>query len=278
MGNDRVFLSYAKENRAVVDRYLDVFRRRGIDVWIDHEQINSGESIIEHVEKAIQECRYAVIFFSKEYEQKVWPSKERQTLLYMMFESEKAGGEPRGIFVVRLDNNPLPPFLLDRIWHSNDDPAGFADLVAQKLGLGRQAPIAQKQLDTLVFLNKLDGIALEQLAAKLVRELRARQTNEPPRIVVLLPGFGKLECECMPPTDAEFLLEELEGRLRECGIHRRFIRNYQDNLNKAGLGKFDEAFRIAMDDRIADLDVVRFGKQGIRELLTGLILSIWLLA
>src|SRR5436309_7790008 len=101
MSNERIFFSYATENRGVVDQYLDAFRQRGIEVWIDHEQIRYGDSLVARIEEAIQQCRHAVIFFSKEYAEKVWTSEEKKALVHMLIESSRTGDETRTVFVVR---------------------------------------------------------------------------------------------------------------------------------------------------------------------------------
>lgn len=285
MSDRSVFFSYTTDNREQVAPYLEAFKRRGIDVWIDFEQIAPGQSIAARINAALAACSQAVVFHSVAYAKKVWTQDEMNALIHMMVESNRAGTEQRTIFVVKLDPTELPPLLRHRLWTAGE-PDKLATVVADKLAPqgAQSSPDAgltpTVTLDAATFLADLDGVALEQLASQLVPTLRAAPIPAPlappaPFAVnVLLRGYGRLQFGCMsrPVVDSE--VEEIAAILKRCGIHRRFIRGFQDKLASNGLGIYDEAFRYALDEQIEYLDVARLGRNGLRDWLVAVILTV----
>jgi hypothetical protein len=274
-----VFFSYATEDRRQVDPYLAAFQGRGIGVWIDTEQIAPGQSIDARINKALDACRHAVIFHSASYAQKVWTQEEMNALIHLMVESNRPGAEQRTIFVVKLDPTELVPLLRHRLW-TGGDPDRLAAVVADKLGLSRAAPPPAPGLNTANFLDDLDGVALEQLAAQLVDPLRqapvappGRRTLAPFPVAILLRGYGRLHLDCMPRPAVDPDVDQIASILYRCGIYRRRIRGFQDQLARGGLGIYDESFRIALDEQIEQIDGARFGQNGLRHMLNAVILG-----
>jgi len=275
----QVFFSYAAENRAVVDAYVAAFERLGIDVWIDHTKINHGESIVELLNKAIDECDVAVVFFSEAYARKPWTNEEQRALLYEFVESNRVGAEQRTIFVVKLDDTPLPPMLRHRLWRGSNDVATIAGSIADWIGVDAQPEQTTQNRVISAVPNELGGVALEQLAVQLVNSIRDMPSSKIPiRLPVFVKGHGQVAVECMPRPTCDGVVEDISSRLYRCNSHRRQIGAHQRRLADGGLGIFDESFRIAMDQQIERLDAARFGTSselGLRELLDGLILAVY---
>jgi hypothetical protein len=272
-----VFFSYATEDRSLVDRYADAFRSDQIEVLIDHLQIGHGDSIVGALNEALERCRHAVVFFSESYARNQWTNEEQRALLYEFVESSQDAEQSRSIFVVKLDETPLPPLLRHRVWRSAGDPKALAQSIALRLG---QAPTGEADRRTRELTGipmELDGVALEQLGVQLVAALReARPSTSPVRISVILKGHGNVFLDCLPRPASDLVIEDIKASLHVCTSHRRHIAAYQKKLSDGGLSIFDEAFRIALDQQIEYLDRARFGaarEPALREYLDSLILS-----
>lgn len=279
VATQKVFISYATEDSQSVVPFLEAFERAGVEVWIDHQQIGHGQSIVELIDDAISGCAVALVFYSKIYQQKPWTKEERRALVYQFVESNREESDGRAIFVVNLDDTLLPPTLAHRLWKGNSSPAEVVRGIQAWMG---QAP-SNQDVDNATstidnFLVEMNGIALEQVAVQLLEQMRdAPIGKEPLRLVVFVKSFGQVCVECMPRPACDNVLQEIEALLHQANAHRRFIGSYQQQLAEGGMGIYDEAFRIALDKKIAALDAVHFSPNasaGLLEQLESLILSV----
>lgn len=62
-----VFVSYVRENRAIVDRLCDALSARGVKVWLDRNQIAPGTRWRDATRTAIRHGQHFIACFSKEY-------------------------------------------------------------------------------------------------------------------------------------------------------------------------------------------------------------------
>jgi len=60
----KVFLSYASEDRVVVDVIFRALKERGIDAWKDDKALRVGERFDDKIEQAIEEADFALVFLS----------------------------------------------------------------------------------------------------------------------------------------------------------------------------------------------------------------------
>lgn len=65
-----VFISYVHENETEVQRLADELTQRGIEVWLDKEEIKPGSRWQDAVAEAIDKGDFFVACFSKEYNKK----------------------------------------------------------------------------------------------------------------------------------------------------------------------------------------------------------------
>lgn len=61
------FISYVRENGAIVERLCDELRQQGIEVWLDRDQIRPGERWRQAIRQAIEHGAFFLACFSKEY-------------------------------------------------------------------------------------------------------------------------------------------------------------------------------------------------------------------
>lgn len=103
----QVALSFAGEQRAYVDKIAQCLRQAEISVYYDDfEKHDSwGKDLYQHLSDIYQKrAQYCIVFVSKEYEQKVWPSHElRNAQARALQEKDK-----EYILPVRFDDTDLP--------------------------------------------------------------------------------------------------------------------------------------------------------------------------
>jgi hypothetical protein len=107
----QVFLSYATEDTNIVSQVVQAFKARGLSYWVDYEQIEFGDRIVEKIEEGLQGSRYIVACLSKRQAESGWCRAEYGTLLYREFSGETA----RRVIPLSLDGTEKGasvPFLL----------------------------------------------------------------------------------------------------------------------------------------------------------------------
>lgn len=97
-----VFLSHSSRDKRLAVRVETGLSRSGMSVWIDHENIRAGGLLLDALQAAIVASRSLVLLWSK-------PASESR---YVSAEWQAAWLLEKAIIPCRLDETPLPPFLL----------------------------------------------------------------------------------------------------------------------------------------------------------------------
>src|SRR5690242_5369567 len=72
-----VFISHASEDKDVVAIPLaQVFRRAGLRVWLDRQELRIGDSLHEKIDEGLAHSRYGVVIISPSFLAKRFPRKE----------------------------------------------------------------------------------------------------------------------------------------------------------------------------------------------------------
>ena len=128
-------LSFASDQRDYVERVAEELDYRGVRIFYDaYEQANLwGRNLGEYFKEVFQDkCRYCIVFASKEYATKMWPTVELENAL-------KRATESRNDFIlpVRFDDTIIPgiPYTLGYLDAHNHSPVRISQLAAQKLGV-----------------------------------------------------------------------------------------------------------------------------------------------
>ncbi|MEN8177729.1 MAG: TIR domain-containing protein [Pseudomonadota bacterium] len=131
-----IFLSYAREDEAWVERFCDLLKSQGISVWKD-SSIPSGKSFGRVIEEAIASARAVVVVWSHYSVESDW------------VRAEATEGLRRGILMPVLRDNAVPPLRFRTIqtielsdWKFETDHAKFMRLVKEIKGLPESPPIA----------------------------------------------------------------------------------------------------------------------------------------
>jgi hypothetical protein len=102
-----VFLSYASEDRSVVEKLKEALDEAGVDVFFDREQLQGGDKWLPKLERNIHECSLFVPVISNNIstlERRYFKHEWNQALL----ESKQALGEDIFLFPVVIDGTALP--------------------------------------------------------------------------------------------------------------------------------------------------------------------------
>ena len=84
-----VFLSFRGEDtrRSFTDHLYDALKRKGVLTFRDDEKLERGKSISQELSKAIEESRFAIVVFSKNYASSTWCLNELEKILRSMKET-----------------------------------------------------------------------------------------------------------------------------------------------------------------------------------------------
>lgn len=97
----KVFISHSSKNKKVAGRLCDDLRRKKIEVWLDRDQLHSGDPLIDDLQTAITESTHFLLLWSK-------PASESR---YVKAEWQAAYDLEKVIISCFLDKTPLPLFL-----------------------------------------------------------------------------------------------------------------------------------------------------------------------
>lgn len=100
-----VALSFAGEDREYVEEISEQLKAAGMRVFYDtnYQADMWGEDLVEYLDQVYRvKARYAIIFVSRHYAEKMWPRHERRSALARALEQGTAYVLP-----VRLDDTPL---------------------------------------------------------------------------------------------------------------------------------------------------------------------------
>ena len=144
-----VGLSFAGEQRKYVEEVADALKSRGVRVFFDdyERDVLWGRDLYAHLSEVYQYmCRFCVIFVSKEYADKVWPNRERQSAQARALEAKQ-----EYILPARFDDTPIPG-LLDTVGYidlNQVSPLQLSEMITTKLGTDTRQHYMPPTLDRL---------------------------------------------------------------------------------------------------------------------------------
>ncbi|HEU4882349.1 MAG TPA: toll/interleukin-1 receptor domain-containing protein [Longimicrobium sp.] len=266
-----LFISYASEDRPVVREYVDAFAERGLRVWIDQQEIEPSDSIVARINEGIGGSQYAVVFHSEQYAQKVWTREEQAALVYAAIVNDE-----RRVWVVVLDDAPLPPLLAHRSYRRRPDPVAFAQELGELMGRNgagalftRESGAAAGAGPTTTAWAALEPRVVE-LAARQVVQLGPQFLNsrkDVEWIELRLPHVGTLSVEIPVPAEHRESVADLASCLTILDTHMAFIRRLKEQIAQ-GPGFLQVGFEIELDRRLQEREGVRREILGYLEVLT----------
>lgn len=242
-----IFFSYATEERASLRAFALDFERLGMRALIDHEQISTGASIPESINRMIAESDGAVLFYSTAYARKPWTREEQNAIVYRSMESKDYQ-----VGVVRLDSAELPPLLAHRLWvgsaHGSSLAKAFAPDIRTALGLSE----TRREVEDWITILREEE--LEALATAIHLELEQHPSAS--SLCWKTKRLGRLSIELIQPglqrlrDNLAFVLRILQSV--------DFLRNrLRERIVKGGLGIFEGPFLLEEQDRLKQIEEFR---------------------
>jgi len=129
-----IVLSFAGEDRDYVERVAAILKASDVSVFYDNyeEATLWGKDLVEHLHKVYSgSARFCVMFISKHYGEKVWPTHERRSAFEKAVESKE-----EYILPARFDDTDLPGLrkTVGYVDLRRKTPEHLAILILQKLG------------------------------------------------------------------------------------------------------------------------------------------------
>lgn len=129
-----VVLSFAGEEREYVEKVAEILKHNSVNLFYDKYEEASlwGKELTEHLDKVYRgSARYCVIFISKHYKDKVWPTQEKRSALVRALEEKE-----EYILPARFDDTEIPGLrpTIGYVSLKDKTPKELALLILQKLG------------------------------------------------------------------------------------------------------------------------------------------------
>lgn len=105
----KLFVSYCHKDKKVVRQTIDALRSYGLDFWIDEEQIDIGDRIMERVDHGMKESDIPIIFMSKHTKESMFAKHELQTFFSRIIYERT---DNKSWFLVKLDDVDLNEIVL----------------------------------------------------------------------------------------------------------------------------------------------------------------------
>jgi len=128
-----IVLSFAGEDRPYVEEVAELLTERDVRCFYDkYEDVTLwGKDLAEHLDKVYSSARFCVMFISKHYADKVWPSHERRSALARAIEQRE-----EYILPARFDDTEIPGIrhTIGYVDLRVTDPERLAEMILRKLG------------------------------------------------------------------------------------------------------------------------------------------------
>ncbi|MFI6097041.1 TIR domain-containing protein [Lentzea sp. NPDC051213] len=105
----KVFLSFAGKDRPHAEQLRAELEARSVNAYLDENEIAPGENVVSAINEALATSDYYVLLWSANTPQREWVTKEWTAAFNLEMTRRRAF-----LFIVRLDEEPLPPLLSPR--------------------------------------------------------------------------------------------------------------------------------------------------------------------
>ncbi len=105
----KLFVSYCHKNKKQVHKIIDELRSFGLDFWLDEEQIDFGDRLLERIDEGMRECDIPIIFISNATKEALFAQHELKTFFSQIIYQKSS---EKKWFIVKLDDVNLNDILL----------------------------------------------------------------------------------------------------------------------------------------------------------------------
>lgn len=96
----KLFVSYCHKNKQQVHKIIEELRSFGLDFWLDEEQIDEGENLIDRIDKGMREVDIPIVFLSQSTKESLFAQQELKTFFLRIINQKST---KKKWFIVRLD-------------------------------------------------------------------------------------------------------------------------------------------------------------------------------
>lgn len=135
----KVFISYSHKDEAFADMLVEDLREADIEVWIDQDAIEPGQSIAQRINQGLASTDYVLILVSSAFLNSNWTTSESSAAIVAATDSQREN---------------LIPLLLEDVW--NDVPP----LIKHRLFVDfrKQANLLEYRSSLKTLVRKLTGV------------------------------------------------------------------------------------------------------------------------
>jgi hypothetical protein len=125
MSKQKVFISYSHVDSAWVREFAQSLGRRGVEVWLDQDKVQIGESLRDAIEKGLRESDLVVALINHE-------SVKRPALFFELGAALGMGKRIVGVVPKEFDASELPQSLRLRRYLVKESPETTADMLVSE--------------------------------------------------------------------------------------------------------------------------------------------------
>lgn len=123
-----VFISYSSSDKPLVGKITTDLKSNGITYWLDYEQIEPGDKMIQSIEKGLKGSRFVLCCFSRNQLKSGWCRAEYESIL-----DDVINGTTHQIVIpLILDNlkyKKVPPLIRRLKFERYSDPIGYQNIL-----------------------------------------------------------------------------------------------------------------------------------------------------
>ncbi len=102
-----LFLSHRSSEKKVVRQVASAIKTKGVGIWFDEEQLIPSQSLVEELDRALQNMTHYVLFWSRSCVDAPWVNRELRSAISRLVEKQIP------LLIVRLDDTPVPAIVAD---------------------------------------------------------------------------------------------------------------------------------------------------------------------
>ena len=107
-----VFLCYAPDDKAAILKLKQTLADYGLNVWLDDEQIDIGDSVRDTIERGVEQSRFLVVCLSRHFTNSCWGRADYEALLRRILATRNADVLP--VLTGDYDEADIPEMFYDK--------------------------------------------------------------------------------------------------------------------------------------------------------------------
>lgn len=254
-----LFISYSSEDAASVAAVVACLKERGLAVWFDQSDVLPSHNVVSEIDLALGSCSHFLLFASRAYFNSEWATAEYRAALYMALSKRSVS-----VLVVRLDDSPLPPLIapLNHIPFTTPAEvcATITDFFAPPAESADSSRSPRGRHWSKCSWDSLDDAHLYTVLDTLLSNIGVLRQQCGPETRLRVAVNNSLSFDLIvsvPLISDEMLMADLHSEWRIFKVLKKTVNSHTETLRKGGLGIFQPAFEITLDEKLSELGISR---------------------